>query len=1096
MHAETVDRLQTALQILEHAPVVILALDLEGRIQHMNPFFERLTGYRLDEVRGRLWFDTFLPERDRERIRAVFAGSTLGEHVRRHVNPIVTRTGEERQIEWTDESLLNSQGSATGILAIGQDVTEREATEIRHRSVIAAMHDGVVVQAPSGAIVDCNPAAERMLGLSAEQMTGRTSLDPRWRCIREDGTPFPGDEHPAMVTLATGAPSTEVVMGVHHPDGRLVWISINSAPLLRRHDNAIIGAVTSFSDITERKRAEATLQSTERRLAMVLDNITDGFFALDWEWRFTDINPAGARMVGHTVEELLGRVYLEAFPAAAGTIWERTYRHSMETGEPATAEEYYEPLDQWFEASVFPFAGGISVFFRDISSRKRAERSLHKERERLHEAQRIAKMGSWELDLVTNSLVWSDEIFNIFEIETTRFGASYEAFLAAIHPDDRTSVNAAYQASVASGTPYEVVHRLLMPDGRLKWVQERGKTDYDAAGRALCSVGTVQDISAQVEAEHRLRNIVDGMFAFVGLFDLEGTVLEANRAPLELAGLQREDVTGKPLWDAFWWSHARETQDQVRMALARAAGGEIVRDDFVVRISGGRLITIDAMFGPLRDASGRIEAVIGSAVDITARRNAEDAARRSAELLRTVISGAPVVIFALDTQGIVTFSEGRTLDKLDLRPGEMVGASALELYGGVPDFEKTFRRVLLGETATLVATLGSLTLETAYAPSYDAGGVIDGVIGVGFDVSERVAAEGVIRDREARLALIFNNASDAMLLLSVNVGGALRIAAANQSFADLVSRMTKASEDDLVGLTFEEIALDFFKRPPEVVTRFAEALRRVIDTRAPLTFEYTGTYPTGPVIAEVTLVPVLDCAGACVQILWTSRDVTAKRQADAQVRASLREKETLLREIHHRVKNNLQIIAGLLHFQGKKLRAPEDADAFAELRQRIVAMTLLHERLYQSPDVANVVFCDYVRALVADQVRTFAPREGIRIDVTTTNDVLLPIEIAMPGGMIVSELVTNVLKYAFPETRVGTATVSVRLDGDRVVLGVDDEGVGFPDGFDLGTERSFGWELVRTLVLQLGGTVEATTDRGAHVRVSFPLPAAEEGLHA
>jgi PAS domain S-box-containing protein len=976
MHADAADHHQFALQVLKNAPVVILVLDLEGRIQHVNSFFERLAGYRLDEVRGRDWFDTLLPERDRERIRALFGQSRGGAHVSGYVNAIVTRAGDERQIEWADEFLRDNEGRAIGIVAIGQDVTERLAAELRHRSVVAAMHDGVVVQSSSGEIISCNLAAERMLGLTADQMAGRTSMDPRWHCVHEDGTPFPGETHPAMVTLRTGAPATDVVMGVYRPEGDLVWLSVNSEPLLRPGDHAVVGAVTSFSDITERKRAEGALKD---------------------------------------------------------------------------------------------------------------------ERERLRDAQRIAKLGSWELDLVTNSLAWSEEIFQIFEIDHSRFGASYEAFLEATHPDDRAAVDAAYQESVASRALYKIVHRLLMPDGRLKWVQERGQTYYDAAGRPLRSVGTVQDISAQVQAELRLRGIFDGMFAFVGLYDLDGNVIEANRAPLEIAGLRREDVIGKPFWEAYWWSYARETQDQVRTVLARAAAGEVVRDDFVVRIGGGRFITIDAMFGPLRDANGRVGAVVGSGVDITERKNAEDAARRSAELLRTVIGGAPVVMFALDTQGVFTFSEGRALEKLGLHPGQMVGASALEVYSSVPGFEEVFRRALSGEQATLASNLGSIAFEAAYAPSYDARGEIDGVIGVGFDVTDRVAAEEGMRDREARLAAVFNHTSDAMLLLSADADGTLRVAAANRSFVDRIRRVKQVDEADLLGLTFEELSLDIYQRPPEVLAQYQESLRRVIATRAPLTFEHSIIFPTGLFFAEVTLVPVLDRAGACVQVLWSSRDVTQRRLADAQVRASLAEKETLLREIHHRVKNNLQVIAGLLHFQSKKLRASEDVAAFAELRQRIFAMTLLHERLYQSPDVAHVVFCDYVRALVAELVRSFAPRPGIRIEVRTTNDVLLPLEMAMPGGMIVTELVTNVFKHAFPGTREGTATVSVRTVGDRIVLGVDDDGVGFPDGLIPGAESSFGWDLVRTLVLQLDGTVEATTDRGAHVRVSFAAPPLAEG---
>ena len=119
-HARVIDSGAFSRRVVEDAPVIVLVLDLEGRIQHINPFFERLTGYRLDEVRGSAWFDSFLPEWDRDRVRALFGRSAAGEHVKGHVNPIVTRSGEERQIEWTDGFIRDDQGEATGILAIGQ----------------------------------------------------------------------------------------------------------------------------------------------------------------------------------------------------------------------------------------------------------------------------------------------------------------------------------------------------------------------------------------------------------------------------------------------------------------------------------------------------------------------------------------------------------------------------------------------------------------------------------------------------------------------------------------------------------------------------------------------------------------------------------------------------------------------------------------------------------------------------------------------------------------------------------------------------------------------------------------------------------------
>lgn len=143
----------------------------------------------------------------------------------------------------------------------------RLASQQHLRSVLTMVAEGVVVQAADGAITGCNPAAERILGLSRDQLVLRTSVDPRWRAVREDGSPFPGETHPAMEVLRTGKPLQDVVMGLHLPDGTERWIAINAAPLFRGGDARPHAAVTTFVDITERKRLERRLHACEARLA-------------------------------------------------------------------------------------------------------------------------------------------------------------------------------------------------------------------------------------------------------------------------------------------------------------------------------------------------------------------------------------------------------------------------------------------------------------------------------------------------------------------------------------------------------------------------------------------------------------------------------------------------------------------------------------------------------------------------------------------------------------------------------------------------------------------------------------------------------------
>ena len=149
-------------------------------------------------------------------------------------------------------------------------------SEARYRSVIASMAEGVVLQLADGQITACNASAERILGLTAEQMMGRTSVDLDWRTVQEDGEPFPGEQHPATISLKTGKPLSNVVMGVHKPDKTLTWISMNSQPLFHLNQSQPYAVVTTFADITERKQALEMLRhrAEQERLIATTDGLT------------------------------------------------------------------------------------------------------------------------------------------------------------------------------------------------------------------------------------------------------------------------------------------------------------------------------------------------------------------------------------------------------------------------------------------------------------------------------------------------------------------------------------------------------------------------------------------------------------------------------------------------------------------------------------------------------------------------------------------------------------------------------------------------------------------------------------------------------
>lgn len=181
---------------------------------------------------------------------------------------------------WAERELTSDQLSEA---LLRQQETEDalRLSEARFQAVLASLSEGIVVQDADGNISSCNASAERILGLSADQLRGRNSIDPRWRAIHEDGSPFAGDKHPAMIALRTGKAQEHVVMGVYKPDGTLTWIAVNAHPLCHPHDATLYGVACSFVDITEHKQQEQQLTASQRQLerhnaALTVLATTDG----------------------------------------------------------------------------------------------------------------------------------------------------------------------------------------------------------------------------------------------------------------------------------------------------------------------------------------------------------------------------------------------------------------------------------------------------------------------------------------------------------------------------------------------------------------------------------------------------------------------------------------------------------------------------------------------------------------------------------------------------------------------------------------------------------------------------------------------------
>ncbi len=237
---------------------------------------------------------------------------------------------------------------------------------------------------------------------------------------------------------------------------------------------------------------------------------------------------------------------------------------------------------------------------------------------------------------------------------------------------------------------------------------------------------------------------------------------------------------------------------------------------------------------------------------------------------------------------------------------------------------------------------------------------------------------------------------------------------------------------------------------------------------------------------EVSTSPIKDEDGNLVYAVHISRDVTERRRSEERIKASLEEKEVLLKEIHHRVKNNLQVISSLLNLQSSYFSDDAAHRMFRDSQNRIKSMALMHEQLYCSGDMAMVDFKGYVDGLLKGLVRSYGMPPGVTLDVDI-GDVSFGMDTAIPCGLIINELLSNALKHAFPAGKRGRVDVSLHpADAGGYELVVKDTGVGLPEDLDFREAGTLGLRLVRTLAEgQLEGSVEMKTNGGTEVRVRF-----------
>lgn len=558
-------------------------------------------------------------------------------------------------------------------------------SEQRHRSVLAAIAEGIVIQDQDGRIRSCNASACRILGLTEDQMVGGISFDPRWRAIHEDGSPFPGDTHSATETLRTGRVCENVVMGVHRPDGSLVWLSINTQPIREDWGEPPTGVVVSFRDITGQKQRDVDL----KLFRTLLDQVTDSIEIIDpSSGRFLDGNRQSYESIGYTRDELLTLTVPDIDPVVTKPVFQEYMQHVWEADAPLRIESLHLRKD----GTTFPVEvvaqiihherAYLVAIVRDITERQQAKAAQRESEERLRAL--YDDNPSMYFTVTLDGIILSVNRFGAQQL-----GYQPEELIGGqvsviVHEEDKAFVRQELAQAFAdvTGGVKSLEFRKQTKDGTVIWVQERLRI-VRAGEAGLVALIVCEDISARkkmeaalVEREEHLRLFIEHSPVSLAMFDREMRYLAVSRRWRGAYRVGDGPLIGRSHYEIF-----PEIPERWRTIHRRCLDGAVdcCEEDPFVR-ADGRIDWIRWEIHPWRTAEGEVGGIIMFTEVITARKQMEDGLRRAGFAMDHAVDA----VYWIDRQARILYANDAARAMLGYTADELLGMTVHDLNPDVP----------------------------------------------------------------------------------------------------------------------------------------------------------------------------------------------------------------------------------------------------------------------------------------------------------------------------------------------------------------------------------------------------------------------------
>ncbi|MGC9505326.1 PAS domain S-box protein [Baaleninema sp.] len=999
----------------------------------------------------------------------------------------------EGGMAWLDVNripLHDDDGNVIGLLVTYEDITQRRRTEALLRQQAKAMNaaqDGIAILNAEERYVYLNPAHLKVYGYDLpDELIGRS-----WRVLyrEEERERLRRD---ALPQLRERGEWRGEVLGLRR-DGSTYPQDISLTAL---DDGGIVCIVRDASD---RKRAEDALRESQQRLQAILDNTTSVLYLKDLQGRYLLVNSRFSELFDLTPQEIIGKTDAELI---SSDIAEQFRDNDLRVIQRESPEEFEErvPLDGktlTYLSIKFPLKddagrsyaiGGIST---DISDRKQAEQQL---RESQRFIQRVADAIPdilYIYDLVQGRNVYvNQEIQVLLGYSPEEIAAMGEGILAElIHPDDWEHIVQGFSRfdDIDDATVLETEYRLRHANGEWRWMLSReavfARTEE---GKPTQLIGVSSNITDRKRTEERLRlnqRAIEASSNGIVIVDAQQPdypLIYVNPAFEQITGYTAEEVLGRNCRFLQGVDRQQPEIDELREALKYQGSCTVVLRNYR---KDGRMFWNEISISPIYDTENTVTHYLGIQNDITEAKQAELERHLAQERLEYLLVSSPGVIYSCKTGDdfAATYMSENVESLTGYKAEQFV--SAPNFWGSClhpDDVARVFEDVQqVFETDCYNHEYRFRFADGCYHWVYDqlklirdeAGNPVE-ILGYWTDISDRKQAETELQQAKDRLQAVLDAVPGLVSWMSYDVNESRAYyLGVNQHLADSYGLPTEAFVGRMVG--FQDRQSEF----AQWIDRFFQSS----DSQMACEIETTVR---GQLHTYLMVSQKYDRGRSAVSV---GIDISGLKQAEFELKTSLHDKELLLKEVHHRVKNNLQVISSIFSLQSQFTEEDRILSILEESQNRIRTMALIHEKLYQSDSFSNVDFADYVQNLAHTLFSSYHVSFNLVQLETNVEPISLNLDTAIPCGLLVNELISNSLKHGFPEGRSGKTSLEFRKlsQDERLVLKVSDTGVGFPENLDIARTTSLGLRLVRSLTRQLRGKLEMYNRNGAVFQVTF-----------